>query len=299
MISKDTLWKGIIEDLAEDFLLFFFPEYAHLMDFSQGFAFLDKELDDFLLAGENRNRRADKLFKVFLKDGQESWFLVHVEFQGYYDPDFPKRMFQMFYRIEEKYRRALTSVVLYTDTNRSGHFKEYSQSFMGTELIYRFNTFILMNNTPEQLANSENIFARVLEAAWQGIEIPQKKGFELLKTKLGLIKKLLEKGYPKGKVKKLVNFIKYFKQFESENFTILLEKQINLIIKSKTSMGITEAILNEVAEHAREEAISARDSIIVRNALKEGFSIEQIARLTDRSEEEIKEIIARIHEENS
>lgn len=315
MISKDTLWKGIIEDLAEDFLQFFFPEYVHQMDFSKGFTFLDKELDDFLPAKENRNRRADKLFKVYLKDGEESWFLVHVEFQGYYDPEFPKRMFQMCYRIEEKYHKPLTAVVLYTDTNRSGHFKQYHQSFMGTELIYRFNTFVLMDNPPDILIKLENIFARALEAAWQGLENPQREGFDLLESKLNLIRPLLNKGYPRDKIRKLIDFVKYYKAFQSQKLTNLLEKELDLIYQNRQPMGITEAILHEVSEQAREKAYKEawqeawqeasvkvkreRDYELIKNAVQEGLSASLLSRITGLSEEEIKELIDRQHLENS
>ena len=42
--SKDALWKGIIHDLFDDFMGFYFPEYIHLIDFGQKVIFLDKEL---------------------------------------------------------------------------------------------------------------------------------------------------------------------------------------------------------------------------------------------------------------
>ena len=32
MIQRDTLWKGIIEELAEDFLHFFFPGFIEQID---------------------------------------------------------------------------------------------------------------------------------------------------------------------------------------------------------------------------------------------------------------------------
>ncbi|MCB0634397.1 MAG: hypothetical protein KDD15_31910, partial [Lewinella sp.] len=79
MISKDTLWKGIIEDLVEEFIQFFFPDYIHQIDFSKGFVFLDKELDQLSSYSASRLRHADKLFKAWLKEGSEQWFLVHVE----------------------------------------------------------------------------------------------------------------------------------------------------------------------------------------------------------------------------
>ena len=45
-ISKDMLWKGILEDLFEDFLLYFYPDWTQEnIDFDRPFEFLDKELD--------------------------------------------------------------------------------------------------------------------------------------------------------------------------------------------------------------------------------------------------------------
>lgn len=44
----DRLWKGLLEDLLEDFLRFFFPESFELFDPDRGVAYLDKEFDQFL-----------------------------------------------------------------------------------------------------------------------------------------------------------------------------------------------------------------------------------------------------------
>lgn len=82
MIRKDTLWKGIIEDLAEEFVCFFFADYIEQIDLTKGFVFLDKELKQLAARSASQERRADKLFKVWLVDGRELWFLIHVEVQG-------------------------------------------------------------------------------------------------------------------------------------------------------------------------------------------------------------------------
>jgi len=42
MKRDDTLWKAILEDLFDDFLVFFFKEDAKLFDLDRGFEFLDK-----------------------------------------------------------------------------------------------------------------------------------------------------------------------------------------------------------------------------------------------------------------
>ena len=42
--QNDSAWKNVIENLFEDFLLFFYPTIHQNIDFSRGYEFLDKEL---------------------------------------------------------------------------------------------------------------------------------------------------------------------------------------------------------------------------------------------------------------
>lgn len=44
MLTKDKLWKAIFEDFFPEAILFFFPKYYSNIDWSKGFAMLDKEL---------------------------------------------------------------------------------------------------------------------------------------------------------------------------------------------------------------------------------------------------------------
>lgn len=142
MVEEDTLWKGVIEELVEEFIRFFFPEAVETNDFSKGFVFLDKELEKLSPDAESRRRHADKLIRAHLRDGREQWFLVHVEVQGYDDPDFGRRMFQYFYRIRDKYDRPLTALAIYTDRNRKFHFSEYREDYLGTGVRYYFKKFV-------------------------------------------------------------------------------------------------------------------------------------------------------------
>ncbi|MED4313564.1 hypothetical protein P9210_13670 [Heyndrickxia coagulans] len=43
---------------------------------------LDKEFQKLNPDGKSRDREADGLFKVYLKNGSEQWILVHIEVQG-------------------------------------------------------------------------------------------------------------------------------------------------------------------------------------------------------------------------
>ena len=79
-IARDKIWKAVLEDLADDFLWYFYPEWAeNEVDFSRPFEFLDNEPDKLFPTNTEQNRRVDKLIKVFLKSGEEKWILVHVE----------------------------------------------------------------------------------------------------------------------------------------------------------------------------------------------------------------------------
>ncbi|AEE49692.1 hypothetical protein [Haliscomenobacter hydrossis] len=64
-ISKDALWKGIIESLIDDFIRFFFEPYVELIDFERGFEFLDTELQKLMADNPSPNRHADKLIKAW------------------------------------------------------------------------------------------------------------------------------------------------------------------------------------------------------------------------------------------
>ena len=166
VISKDTLWKGIIEDLADEFIQYFFPKIVSDIDWRQPITPLDKELEQLFPENKSPKRHADKLLKVTLKDGSENWILIHAEAQGYRDNQFPERMFQTFYRLFDRYNKRITTLVIYTNKDKKAHFDKYHYQFLDTELFYRFNTFSLVDQTPKKLQSSENIFALILETAW-------------------------------------------------------------------------------------------------------------------------------------
>ena len=79
MKRDDTLWKGVLENLFDDFLRFFFPDADKLFDMKKRFQFLDKELEQLFPLADNMqsSKFVDKPVKVFTKAGKEEWLLVH------------------------------------------------------------------------------------------------------------------------------------------------------------------------------------------------------------------------------
>lgn len=299
MIRKDTLWKGIIEDLVEEFMQFFFPDYIQLIDLSRGFHFLDKELAQLSPRAATPLRQADKLFKSWLKSGSEQWFLVHVEVQGYPDPGFAQRMFEYAYRIQDRFSRPLTALVIYTSTDRRYHFSEYFSAFFGTEIRYRFHTFILIDHTPQQLRRSGQLFALVLEIARQELDRRTTNDQELLQIKLELVRHLFQRGIPKDKVRHLLDFIGQYIRFENTQFLHKFEEQLQVITKSAQPMGIREAILQEVKEQGLEQGVAQgmEKGILVARYWKKGLKAEQIAELVDMPVEKITAMIRQLEDE--
>lgn len=90
-----------------------------------------------------------------------------MEVQGYADTHFARRMHAYDYRIQDRYQQPVTALVIYTNRDRRFHFTECRSSFFGTEIIYRFRTFILMDYTPEELRRSAGLYGWILEVARQ------------------------------------------------------------------------------------------------------------------------------------
>jgi hypothetical protein len=113
----DSPWKKILEAYFQEFVTFFFPAAAEGIDWSRGHTFLDKELQQIVQDAELGKRLADKLVKVWRKDGDDAWVLAHVEVQGQERSDFAKRMFVYNYRIFDRYDRpvARTMVMPFDD----------------------------------------------------------------------------------------------------------------------------------------------------------------------------------------
>jgi len=245
MIRKDTLWKAIIEELIDDFILFFFAEYAHLIDFESGFEFLDKELQQIFPESETDRRHADKLIKAKLKDGSIVYFLIHIEVQGYDDEFFDRRMYEYGYRIDDRYKLPLTALAIYTHSNKATHFRSYHREFLGTIQHYEFPVYVLADHTLAELKQIDNPFAIVMATALMGLK-RKPKDTKLLDLKRELVKNLYAKGYPKSKISALLDFIRYYVNFTNSEFSSKFEEEIDLLIQTNKPMGIQEAIKTEL-----------------------------------------------------
>jgi len=99
MSEQDSPWKEALERYLPSFLALYFPAVHAAIDWSRGHEWLNTELRQVVRDAELGKRLADVLVKVWRKDGQESWLLVHIEVQGWPEQDFAQRLFVYHYRI--------------------------------------------------------------------------------------------------------------------------------------------------------------------------------------------------------
>ena len=115
MTDYDSPWKTALERYFPQFMALFFPEAYAGIDWSQGYAFLDKELQKVVRDAKLGRRLADKLVRVYGTDGVEDRVLVHIEVQGQPEPGFAKRMYVYNYRLFDRYDRPVVSLAVLGD----------------------------------------------------------------------------------------------------------------------------------------------------------------------------------------
>lgn len=302
--KDDLLWKGIIEDVFEDFLCFFVPEAEKEFDLSRGFEFLSQELEQLFPPEDDQYhpKTIDKLVRVFRKDGTEASILVHIEIQDKYKEDFSLRMFTYYYRIFDKYRKHITAFAILTEPTSKSRSNSFNSSAYGTSLDYTFNLYKIADQNPGELYKSKNAFAMVVliaQSALYGKLLSEDNRDEfLLDLKMRLAKELLSMDMPKEKIRVLMDFLKYYVRFRDKENNITFEQELEKLTGRSTTMGIEELLLDRAKHEGKVEGKSEGLEIgehnkameIARELKKEGLAIEFIAKTTKLSIAEIEEL---------
>jgi hypothetical protein len=204
----DSPWKDILRSYFPQAIAFFFPQTSALIDWSKPHEFLDKEFQQVSQDAELGRRYADQLVKVWLKQGQQLWLLLHVEVQSQSEPVFEERMFTYSIRIFDQFRQVPISLAILCDESLSWRPHKYEASYPDTSLSFRFGTVKLLDwrDRLDELESSTNPFATVVMTHLKVIET--KQNVEQRKVwKFALARTLYEKGYQRQEILDLYRFI--------------------------------------------------------------------------------------------
>ncbi len=204
----DTPWKKVLETYFKEFVHFFFPDMAEDIDWSRGYEFLDKELQQVAKDAELGRRYADSLASVFRKSGREEWVMIHAEIQGQDQYGFSKRMYTYNYRTFDRFDRKVASLAILADNNPSWRPDSYSYELWGSKVGLWFRTVKLLDYKErwDWLEQSTNPFAAVVMAHLKATETaddPRNR----YRWKLFLVKRLYRMGYDRRDVILLFEFI--------------------------------------------------------------------------------------------
>ncbi len=204
----DSPWKEILERYFKEFLEFFFPVAYEGIDWSKGYEFLDKELQQIVRDAELGRPLVDKLVKVYTTEGDEAWVVVHVEVQGQHETDFVKRMFVYYYRLFDRYNRDVVSLAVLADDRKTWRPKRFHKTRWGCEQRFTFPSVKLLDYAKQEdtLNTSRNPFAFVV-LAYLKTRATRKHPDDRFQWKLRLFKLLYERGYNKQDILELTRFI--------------------------------------------------------------------------------------------
>jgi Domain of unknown function (DUF4351) len=264
----DSPWKEVLEAYFPQAIQFFFPETAAMIDWEHQHEFLDKEFQKIAPNSEQGKRYADKLVKVWLKEGEEVFLLIHVEIQAQKDDDFEARMFEYHLRIFSHFHQPVINLAILCDGNRKWRPNSYSYSYPDTQMHFRFGTIKLLDyqNRWAELETSDNPFATIVMAHLKTLQTKSKPE-ERKTSKFNLIRRLYELGLEEKDVRNLYRFIDWvmmlpegleeefwqeFKQFEQERTMRYMTTGERIGYRNGKQEGELNLIIRQLQRRVRE-----------------------------------------------
>lgn len=202
----DAAWKATLETFLQPCLVLAFPALADQVDWSVPPRFLDTELQEIVRDSESGPMRVDKLVEVSRRDGEKELLLVHIEVQAQRDDDLPRRMFQYFCRIFDRFGRPPVSLAVLADPNPRWRPKDFCTSFAECSLRFQYATCKLADLDLEPWIAAGNPVARVIQAH----RMAQQTGRDVKARrhgKFGLVRQLLESGMEEAEVREVMRLI--------------------------------------------------------------------------------------------
>jgi Domain of unknown function (DUF4351) len=272
----DGPWKEALDAYLQGMTELCFPDVAAAVDWSQAPVPLDQELQEIVRDAEAGKLRADKLYRVVMRDGTLSVVLLHVEVQGQTGADFEKRMYNYQHRLEDRFGLRVISLALLIDGTASWRPQGvYHWSLMGCSLTFRFPVCKLLTfrRKIRQLEQSSNPAAFIILAQLRALQTRgASKSRQRLLFKWALARRLYESGQAKQDVLDLFRLI---------DWLITLPKNLDLEFRHRQvtyTQENTMPYITSTERLAREEGLEAgreeASSRIVLRLLKRRFELD-------------------------
>lgn len=270
--KHDLLFKQLIHTFFEEFLEVFFPDIHHHVDFTS-IAPLSEEVFTDVMKGESR--RADIVVEASLK-GEDTILIIHVEPQSYKETNFHERMYQYFSLLCNKYRKPILPIAVFSYDEYHNEQDEFTIEFPFFHVLtFKFLMLELRKNNWREYIKSNNPVAAALLS---------KMGYteeERVQVRIEFLRMMSKMELNPAETRLILSFF--------ERYLKLNEREEEELVEKVKDLDEAEEIL-KLPISWEEKGIEKGKKDVAIELLKEGSSIEFIAKVTHLDKEEIKEI---------
>lgn len=162
----DSPWKAALRHAFPEFLTFYFPQAAAVIDWTAGYHFLDQELQQVVREAELGRRRLDLLVQLQAHNGTEHWLYIHIEIQSQRDTNLPERLYVYNYRLYDRYRCPIATLVVLADSSPNWKPRGFGTQSLGCRVLMRYPVAKLLDyrDRLDALLEDPNPFALVTAA---------------------------------------------------------------------------------------------------------------------------------------
>lgn len=261
MIDHDRLFKELIQTFFWEFIELFLPEILEYVE-TDTLTFLPEEIFTDVTSGDKR--KIDLLAQVKW-EGQNSYFLIHLENQAYNQKEFERRMFHYFARLDAKYLLPIFPIVIFSyDEPKRPEKSQYTVNFPNRKVLEFNYVSIQLNNLKwRNFLNQPNPVAAALMAKMDFQ--PQ----ERVRVKLECLRMLVTLQLNPAKIELISGFIDTYLRLntaEEEELNTEL-KQANLVEEEQIMEIVTSWM-----EKGIEKGIEQGEQKIIKRQVKRRFN---------------------------
>ncbi len=269
MIDHDRLFKELIQTFFWEFIELFLPEILEYVE-TDTLTFLPEEIFTDVTSGDKR--KIDLLAQVKW-EGQNSYFLIHLENQAYNQKEFERRMFHYFARLDAKYLLPIFPIVIFSyDEPKRPEKSQYTVNFPNRKVLEFNYVSIQLNNLKwRNFLNQPNPVAAALMAKMDFQ--PQ----ERVRVKLECLRMLVTLQLNPAKIELISGFIDTYLRLntaeeeelnnELKQANLVEEEQIMEIVTSWMEKGIEKGIKQGI-----EQGIEQGEQKIIKRQVKRRFN---------------------------
>jgi len=240
--QNDRYLKDIFEQNFADFLRFVFPNADVRFDLSKEIVFLDKEFPppDSERGDGSVNRVADLLAEVQTPDKGEQWILIHTEIEGGHSADLPERVFDYWYRIRQKHKKTVETIVFFTGGGSQPKPSAFTDGTERTHVCFRYIACDIFALSEEKLMEMENPFSIVVLACRASLLEGKIPDMELNDIRLNIARKMIRQGFGRERTERFLYFLRNLVHTSDPKADKKYKEEVGILTKGTIDMNTLE-----------------------------------------------------------